>query len=717
MKKTAALLLAAFFILSAAVQPTAFSEIEQTGKFFSRGLFFQSEKLDRGLVAAAISQGMNEGIFLSWRLLGNEAINNQSFDIYRNGSLIATTGKADATIYVDSFGTVNDHYQVVKSGESYKSEDDVCVWTCAGTGNSLNHSYTYLDIPLDRPASLVMQRISKHSGDIYLEDEEVYYSPNDSTAADLDGDGDYELIVKWDPSNSKDNSILGLTAPVIFDAYNVDYSSGAAKKLWRINLGKNIRSGAHYNPFVAYDLNQDGRAELVVKTAPGSIDGLGRYVSVAGVSDEIRGTDNSAFYTSYLTVDGQAIPSGIIDAGPEYLTVFDGLTGEAVITVDYWPSRTVADFGDDYSNRSERYLASVAYLDGKTPTLIMHRGYYTNSYAAAYQFDGKTLNRIWVHESTKDGSTVTLSDSTVKVDEKTLYGEGNHSLAVADVDNDGFDEIVYGSAVLDNDGTVLTSSGRGHGDALHVSDFDNDGNIEIFSVHENSMNYSVDLRRWNTEKKVEEDLALKGLPREDVGRGIIGNLDDEYAIRHPDASAIFWSYTSDGSFSEEEAFDMRGHEVGKRINNTNYLIYWDGDLSRELLDGRVLEKYSVENGNRTFYFNRFPYFPGVGVNNGTKHNPCLQADLLGDWREEILFRTSDNEGLRLFLSTIPTVYRIPTLMSDREYRLSIVWQNNGYNQPPHTSYYIGSLSLAKDADGNSCNYLMPEIACGIYDEP
>ena len=718
MKKTVTILLAGILIFPHLFQPAAYAEAVPAEREIIGGHSFLPENLNRGLVAAATAPDLNDGIYLSWRLLGNEAIDNQPFDIYRNGTKIATTGRSDATNYVDSGGTDSDRYQVVKTGETCRPENDVRVWTNAGKGknNSLINSYAYLDIALERPASLVMQAIRKNSGGFYLEDENVSYSPNDTSAADLDGDGDYELIVKWDPSNSKDNSAVGLTAPVILDAYDVDYSSGAAKKLWRINLGQNIRSGAHYNPFIVYDLDQDGRAELAVKTAPGSVDGLGRFVSEAGVSDKIRSTDNTAFYTSYRMIGDLEVPEGIINAGPEYLTVFDGLTGEAVTTVDYWPARNITDFGDDYANRSERYLASVAYLDGETPTLIMHRGYYTSSFAAAYQFDGSSLRRIWIHESTETGSTVTYSDGTVKAGEKTLYGAGNHSLAVADMDHDGKDEIIFGSAVLDDDGTVLTVSGRGHGDALHVSDFDNDGNIEIFGVHEDSPNYSVDLRRWNTEEKREEDLALKGLPGEDVGRGIIDNFDDEYAVRHPDASAIFWSYTDDGSFSETESFDTKGNEVGKRTNHTNFAIYWDGDLSRELLDGRILEKYSTEGGNRSFRFGQLPFFPGVGANNSTKGNPCLQADLLGDWREEIVYRRSDNEGLRIFMSTIPTEYRLPTLMSDREYRLSIVWQNNGYNQPPHTSYYIGSLALAKNAEGSCLNYLRPEIACGIYDE-
>ena len=683
-----------------------------------RSAAFQAEKLGRGLVATAATSGINDGIYLSWRLLPDEPVNNQAFDVYRNGAKIATTGRSASTTFVDAKGTNTDTYQVVKAGEGYQAGKDVAVWTNVGTGSQQNiiNSYAYLDITLDRPANTTSPVAETNDdGTKTVTYQEVTYSPNDASVADLDGDGEYELIIKWEPSNARDNTGGAITSPTIYDAYDVDYSTGAATRMWRINNGLNVQSGPHHSPFMVYDLDQDGKAEFAIRTAPGSVDGTGAYVTAAGDTAEIRGADNSkTYYRGFTEVDGQQIAThGNIIDGPQYLTLFNGQTGAAIATTDYWPQRDIADWGDSYGNRSERYLASVAYLDGKTPTLIMHRGYYQVTFAAAYQYDGTTFRRIWTHSSLKDGSSVTYADGTTKTCDKTLYGQGFHNLSVADVDNDGFDEVVYGGAVLDHDGTVLMSSGRGHGDAMHVSDFDNDGSIEMFGVHEHSPDYSVDLRRYNTASQQAEDLALRPFPGSDVGRGFMDNVDDEYAQTHPDASAIFWSSAEDG------AFDTKGTQIGTKANTAgyfvNFAVYWDGDLSRELLDGTKLAKYSVENGTRRFYFGNDSWFPGVSDNNSTKATPCLSADILGDWREEVIYRKSDNSGVRLFISTIPTDYRIPTLMGDRTYRLGVTWQNNGYNQPPHTGYYLGSLALAKDANGNALNYLNPATPTGTLD--
>ena len=384
-------------------------------------------------------------------------------------------------------------------------------------------------------------------------------------------------------------------------------------------------------------------------------------------------------------------------------------------TVDFDPPRSIltsSKWGDSYANRSERYLAAVAYLDGVHPSVVMTRGYYTYVYATAYTWDGTDLKEQWLSTNTPTeenggtGCTVKYADGTSKNNpNKTLYAQGAHSVSVADVDNDGYDEIIFGSAVLDNDGTVLTYDGRGHGDAEHVSDFDNDGKQEIFMAHEagkhndDTIPYAVDIKRYNGDIMLQ---AAQG----DIGRGIMDNVDDEYALSSGNLS-LFWSVAADGIYNQA------GEKVGDIPNShgsnmENFAVYWDGDLGRELLDGNKLVKYSIKSGAERIYYNsKNSTLPG-SINNSTKSNACLTADLFGDWREEIVLRYGD--GVRIYFSTIPTDYRLTTLMHDSQYRCAIAWQNVGYNQSPHTSYYIGSAALAKDSGGNTLNYLAPNTS-------
>lgn len=472
-------------------------------------------------------------------------------------------------------------------------------------------------------------------------------------------------------------------------------------------MGVNIRAGAHYTQYMVYDFDGDGKSEVILKTAPGSKDGEGNYVSKAG-KNITKGDDKKDYRNSSGLLMGK-------DGGPEYLTVFNGETGAAMQTVDFDPPRSIltsSEWGDSYANRSERYLAAVAYLDGVHPSVVMTRGYYTYVYAAAYTWDGTDLKEQWLSTNTPTeenggtGCTVKYADGTSKNNtNKTLYAQGAHSVSVADVDNDGYDEIIFGSAVLDHDGTVLTYDGRGHGDAEHVSDFDNDGKQEIFMAHEAGKHndkiipYAVDIKRYNGDIMLQ---AAQG----DIGRGIMDNVDDEYALSSGNLS-LFWSVAADGIYNQA------GEKVGN-IPNTNgsnmenFAVYWDGDLGRELLDGNKLVKYSIKSGTeRIYYDSKNSTLPG-SINNSTKSNACLTADLFGDWREEIVLRYGD--GVRIYFSTIPTDYRLTTLMHDSQYRCAIAWQNVGYNQPPHTSYYIGSVALAKDSGGNTLNYLAPNTS-------
>ena len=681
LKKLTAFLTAAVMVTSVASIPVLTSYADTNSTTEKRVM----EKLDRGTVAVKT----NDGVYLSWRLLGTESLTNQAFDIYRDSEKIYTTGEHDATCYTDSKGTADNKYTVVPKGEAIDKTEAVDVWTTNTTYKG--RSVAYKDIAFKVP-----------DGGKTPKDEEYTYTANDMSVGDLDGDGEYEYIVKWDPSNSKDNSVKGYTGNVYLDACELD-----GTLLWRIDLGVNIRAGAHYTQYMVYDFDGDGKSEVILKTAPGSKDGEGNYVSKAG-KNITKGDDKKDYRNSSGLLMGK-------DGGPEYLTVFNGETGAAMQTVDFDPPRSIltsSEWGDSYANRSERYLAAVAYLDGVHPSVVMTRGYYTYVYAAAYTWDGTDLKEQWLSTNTPTeenggtGCTVKYADGTSKNNtNKTLYAQGAHSVSVADVDNDGYDEIIFGSAVLDHDGTVLTYDGRGHGDAEHVSDFDNDGKQEIFMAHEAGKHndkiipYAVDIKRYNGDIMLQ---AAQG----DIGRGIMDNVDDEYALSSGNLS-LFWSVAADGIYNQA------GEKVGN-IPNTNgsnmenFAVYWDGDLGRELLDGNKLVKYSIKSGTeRIYYDSKNSTLPG-SINNSTKSNACLTADLFGDWREEIVLRYGD--GVRIYFSTIPTDYRLTTLMHDSQYRCAIAWQNVGYNQPPHTSYYIGSVALAKDSGGNTLNYLAPNTS-------
>ena len=678
LKKLTAFLTAAVMVTSVASIPVLTSYADTNSTTEKRVM----EKLDRGTVAVKT----NDGVYLSWRLLGTESLTNQAFDIYRDSEKIYTTGEHDATCYTDSKGTADNKYTVVPKGEAIDKTEAVDVWTTNTTYKG--RSVAYKDIAFKVP-----------DGGKTPTDEEYTYTANDMSVGDLDGDGEYEYIVKWDPSNSKDNSVKGYTGNVYLDAYELD-----GTLLWRIDLGVNIRAGAHYTQYMVYDFDGDGKSEVILKTAPGSKDGEGNYVSKAG-KNITKGDDKKDYRNSSGLLMGK-------DGGPEYLTVFNGETGAAM---QFDPPRSIltsSKWGDSYANRSERYLAAVAYLDGVHPSVVMTRGYYTYVYAAAYTWDGTDLKEQWLSTNTPTeknggtGCTVKYADGTSKNNtNKTLYAQGAHSVSVADVDNDGYDEIIFGSAVLDHDGTVLTYDGRGHGDAEHVSDFDNDGKQEIFMAHEAGKHndkiipYAVDIKRYNGDIMLQ---AAQG----DIGRGIMDNVDDEYALSSGNLS-LFWSVAADGIYNQA------GEKVGN-IPNTNgsnmenFAVYWDGDLGRELLDGNKLVKYSIKSGTeRIYYDSKNSTLPG-SINNSTKSNACLTADLFGDWREEIVLRYGD--GVRIYFSTIPTDYRLTTLMHDSQYRCAIAWQNVGYNQPPHTSYYIGSVALAKDSGGNTLNYLAPNTS-------
>ena len=504
----------------------------------------------------------------------------------------------------------------------------------------------YLSIPLKTPAG---------------------YSPNDVSVGDLDGDGEYEFIVHMTGRGS-DPAMAGVTSEPILQAYKLD-----GTLLWTINLGKNIRESAHATQFMVYDLDGDGKAELVCKTADGTTDGVGTvigdpkadWVAKSGMATarDRTGSERDAEGNMITNPDGTHNFSfvGRILSGPEYLTVFEGLTGKALATTAYNPPLGKPElWGDAYGNRSERYLAGVAYLDGVRPSVVMCRGYYERTTLCAWDWRDGKLNQRWFFDS----------DDGTPGNEK-YRGQGAHSLSVADVDGDGKDEIVYGAAVIDHDGKGLYSTGRGHGDALHVSDMDPDRpGLEVWMIHERpGPNSGGDLRDAKTGE------LLWGLPcTNDAGRGMAANIDPRYK------GYQMWSAPSDG------LYNAKGVKISdKKPRSCNFAVWWDGDLLREILNSNRITKWNWLDGTET------PLLTAQGcvANNGTKSTPALSADLFGDWREEVIWPTADGRELRIYTTTIPTEHRLVTLMHDPQYRLAIAWQNVTYNQPPHPGFYLG----------------------------
>ncbi|MBS2098083.1 rhamnogalacturonan lyase family protein [Carboxylicivirga linearis] len=569
----------------------------------------QIEDLDRGVVAVRTS---TSEVFVSWRWLGTED-DDVSFNLYRDDTKINAEPISESTNYIDNSSADAQYFvaAIVNGVEQAKSAA-APIW-----GNQ------YLEVNLNRP-----------TGGTTPDGVSYSYSPNDCSVGDLNGDGQYEIIVKWDPSNAKDNSQSGYTGNVYLDAYTLD-----GTQLWRIDLGINIRAGAHYTQFLVYDFDGDGIAELACKTAPGTKDNSGNYLSTGPAAT----TNHLADYRN---------SGGYILSGPEYLTVFSGETGIELATVNYEPPRgSVSSWGDSYGNRVDRFLACVAYLDGEKPSIVMTRGYYTRSVLAAWDWNGTQLSQRWIFDSNNPGNGA-------------YYGQGNHNLSVADVDGDGKDEIIYGSCTIDNDGTGLYSTGLGHGDALHVSDMDPDRpGLEVFMPHEdggNGMTYR--------DAATGEVLWQIRAPGEDVGRGVAADISPDHRGYER------WSSTGAGTYNVD------GEVIGGKTA-MNFLAWWDGDLTRELLDGITISKYNVGNLLTAY---------GCESNNSTKATPNLSADILGDWREEVIFRTSDNTKLRIYTTTHETSHRFRTLMHDPQYRLAIAWQNVGYNQPPHPGFFLGT---------------------------
>ena len=641
----------------------------------------KTERLDRGVVAVKQTDGK---VAVLWRILRDDR-KGEPFDVYRNGEKLNNEPlQTGGSMFIDE--------QPLSGDATYEVRGGVATGSCT--------------LQADAPQGYLPVKIEKPANGRTPDGRQFSYSANDATVADVDGDGTYEIILKWDPSNARDNAHDGFTGPTLFDCYRL-----SGERLWRINMGPNIRSGAHYVPFIAYDLDGDGRAELLVKTADGTIDGTGTVLGdstadyrhgarealaklVDGRNPEVEKqeaemqkmrqeweqmrrngqTPNRRDMMRRMRGRGTqtAHNEGRILSGPESITVFDGLTGRALDTKPYMPERgELKDWGDTRGNRSERYLAGVGYFGGTTASAFFCRGYYTRTVIAAWDWDGHELKSRWIFD-------------TNTPEWASYAGQGNHNLRVADVDGDGYDEITYGSMAVDNDGRGLYNTGFGLGDAIHLTAFDpTTDELQVWDCHENKRDGS-DFRDARTGKVL---FQIKS--KTDVGRAMAADIDPT------NPGVEMWSTDSHGIrnikgdvvSTAKDANDPQ-HDNTLVINGkylpVNFGIWWDGDLLRELLDHETVSKFNWKEKTIDVVQKLDGSF-----NNGTKSNPCLQADVLGDWREEVIMRDRESTELRIYVSTIPTSYRINCLMQDIPYRLSVAAENVGYNQPPETGFYLG----------------------------
>lgn len=622
---------------------------------------FGAEILNRGLVAYRSTENNIKYVNISWRYLSTDnpatQYNIYMAKVYSSGTpqsyvRINETPIANKSFYKYEEKTLVAISYVLKEVVGGEEKDSIGSYLMKGVGEAGSN---YISIPMKQVA-----------GDVTWK-----YSPNDATAADLDGDGELEIVIHR-AGSGQDNANSGITDAPVLQAYKIDGTF-----LWEINLGVNIREGAHYTQFMVYDLDGDGNAEVVCKTAEGTKDAAGTPVGKAYFPEYKA----KYFPTTNLQYNENAVyrnSGGYILQGPEFLTVFNGETGREIVTTEYDPPRystynngneipkltqtgdeLKARWGDNYGNRVDRFLACVANLGGENHSVVMCRGYYTRTVLVAYDFKDGKLTRRWKFDTWNNTSL------------KDYAGQGNHNLRVGDVDGDGFDEIVYGSMTVDHTGKGLYTTKLGHGDALHLSDYipDRPG-MEVMAVHESGGNGTT-LRDART-----GEVIFKVPSGDDVGRGMGADID-------PRSRGMEWWSSRTGG--------IRSSATGDSVNNTsvsmNMAAWWDGDLLREMQDGTGVTKTDPVKNVRTTLLDASAE---CSSNNSTKANPCLAADVIGDWREEVILRTIDNKFVRIYLTTIPTGYRFHTFLEDPVYRMSVVYQNVAYNQPTHTGFYIGS---------------------------
>jgi len=601
------------------------------------------DSLDRGLVAVNMNNGSNQGNFVSWRILGEEYY-DVTYNIYRDGTKLNST-PLTVSNYTDSGGSSSSSYTVsaVINGVEQAQCSAVTPWSSAYQrttwGTTVHRTYAgYKDITL--------QNVYSRNGT----DVTSSYSPNDAEVADLDGDGELEIIIKRRNTDDADALYVTMSDPAydVFEAYKMD-----GTRLWWIDAGPNMVSGgSHEFNLIAYDWDLDGKAEIVLRGADDMIihmsDGTTQTIGTSGVD-----TRSSVSHVANMTYT---------NTGNEYLIYMNGETGKPYQVMTYPLARgSASDWGDSYGHRSSKYFFGAPYLDGRKPSIFLARGIYTKIMMAAYDVDASShsLTQKW---------TWSCSDSS-----SDWYGQGYHNYVVADVDWDGRDEIVYGSMVIDDNGLGLSTTGFGHGDAQHVGDFDpyRHGQ-EVFACNEDepSMNY----RDATT-----SDVYYRLEGTEDDGRALCGNFSNDYpgSLGRSTQSGMVSTVTDAVIDDATSLIDW---------SDLNFRIYWDGDLLDEILNSPGTEKEAKidKPGSGRIFTSS-----GCNMNNSSKNHPCFSGDILGDWREEIIVRCGTN--IRIYTTAIASDYGIYTLWHDMQYRQAMVWQMHAYNQPPHPSFFLGEL--------------------------
>lgn len=621
----------------------------------------QMENIGRGVVAVKT----DNGVFISWRWLGTES-EAIKYNVYRDNVKL-NAEPLNATNYTDINPVAGAKYSVaaVVNGVEKEKSEAVAAWN-----KTEGYDAGYFDIPLKAPDP------------IEKEDRTVQYNPSDLSVADLDGDGEYEFILKWDPSDARDAGSGGFTSECILDAYELD-----GTQMWRVHMGKNIRSGPHDTQFIVYDFDNDGKAEMACRTADGTVAGDGTVIG-----------DPKADWASLN--DGKNLQ------GPLYVTVFNGTDGSVIDTTDYYPQSTgklsngktwdISSFGDDWGNRSERYLGALGSFDGEHTSFVLARGYYDRSCMAAYHLEDGKIVQDWKFD-TSEGYT---HDETGK----WYTGQGNHNMATADVDYDGKDEIIYGSLAVDHDGKALYTTELGHGDAQHVGDLlPSRPGLEVYSCHESGgSKYGYEMRDART-----GEILYGEFTGNDNGRAGTADIDPNYEGEEAWSAAGILTSADGTVISANYDYSIPA----------NFAAWWDGDLGREIQDGISISKWDYINQTLN------PVFRGEDCKsiNAAKSNPLLTADIFGDWREETIYPLKDNSAMRIYTTTIPTGYRIPTLMHDTQYRNHVALQNVCYNQPTHTSFFLGygaktipvPQMYTVDKDGNK--QLNPDLSKKAWD--
>ena len=638
------------------------------------------------------SSGISSAL-ISWRLLKTDP-SNIAFDIYKSVDgeaevklneepISNTTSWVDADIDVSKTNV----YRVTLANQA----ETLCDYTF--TSEMAEKFYHEIRLNLNVP------------------DASITYSPDDIQLGDLDGDGELEIVVKREPYDGA-NMGVWFNGTTLLEAYKMDGTF-----LWQIDLGINIRSGSHYTSYILYDFDGDGLCEIAFRSSEGTKFADGKIITDANgkINDyRNRQTDGKGWYSGAAIARDPNDPStattcGLIMEGPEYISICRGYDGREITRIDniprggegskvsrakYWSEY----WGDDFGNRMDRFFIGVAYLDGipdeatgvrtTNPSLIISRGIYKNWQVWALDLKGNELVPRWKFDTADHASK--------------WKGMCSHCFRVADLDGDGKDEILYGSAAIDDDGSELWCNGNGHGDILHVGKFIKDrSGLQIVASFEEAKDYEGQGNGYACQVINARDGSMitghgRNLPVDasDVGRCIVADVDPD----SPDFE--YWSSTQEGMFSCNGTglvSTTYPTGIGSGVMY-NVAIYWSGQSTREMLDRGCIVSYKANPDVNKSNKNRLIAFDLYGSNQGnhaSKYNPCYYGDFLGDYREEVILGSSDYKSIYIFSTNHPTTHRLPHLMTDHNYDMSQAMQNMGYNQGTNLGYYVGAETLKK----------------------